>query len=223
MQNSHSQSFIFLLFMLSMYCTASMLPAGRYYYEPEGGYVGNPWVKYSLQFIYLYLGWLLHHLDVLDHFLFQFSQHYINRLRVAKRHKLCFTWSRSRRSAKWVTSDFGRTLVFSVVGGTNLFKIRSVNGAPVSRCEQWLRSGSTMFFGLLPRLFDGIVVSVKGIDWCYVICGIRWYVVGGIRLIRAAMYVNLRRALKMIKGSAFFVALHKGLTHCVKLIRVWLS
>jgi len=25
-----------------MYCTASMLPCGRYYYAPEGGYVGNP-------------------------------------------------------------------------------------------------------------------------------------------------------------------------------------
>jgi hypothetical protein len=34
--------------MLSMYCTASMLPCGRYYYAPEGGYVGNPWVLLNL-------------------------------------------------------------------------------------------------------------------------------------------------------------------------------
>jgi len=55
MQNSALQTCFFILFMLSMYCTASMLPCGRYYYEPEGGYVGNPWVKFSLQYLYLYM------------------------------------------------------------------------------------------------------------------------------------------------------------------------
>ena len=42
MQSSKLQTFLFITFMLSLYCTASMLPCGRYYYEPEGGYVGNP-------------------------------------------------------------------------------------------------------------------------------------------------------------------------------------
>jgi len=42
MQNSLIQSFAFIIFTLSLFCTASMLPCGRYYYEPEGGYVGNP-------------------------------------------------------------------------------------------------------------------------------------------------------------------------------------
>jgi len=42
MQNSLLQTGAFIVFMLSLYCTASMLPCGRYYYEPEGGYVGNP-------------------------------------------------------------------------------------------------------------------------------------------------------------------------------------
>jgi hypothetical protein len=42
MQNSKLQTFLFIIFMLSLFCTASMLPCGRYYYEPEGGYVGNP-------------------------------------------------------------------------------------------------------------------------------------------------------------------------------------
>jgi ABC-type lipoprotein release transport system permease subunit len=42
MQNSILQTTTFTLFMMSLYCTASMLPCGRYYYEPEGGYVGNP-------------------------------------------------------------------------------------------------------------------------------------------------------------------------------------
>jgi len=42
MQNSLLQTTAFIIFMMSMYCTASILPCGRYYYEPEGGYVGNP-------------------------------------------------------------------------------------------------------------------------------------------------------------------------------------
>jgi ABC-type lipoprotein release transport system permease subunit len=42
MQNSLLQTTFFIIFMMSMYCAASMLPCGRYYYEPEGGYVGNP-------------------------------------------------------------------------------------------------------------------------------------------------------------------------------------
>jgi len=42
MQSSLLQTLLFLLFMLSLYCVTSILPCGRYYYEPEGGYVGNP-------------------------------------------------------------------------------------------------------------------------------------------------------------------------------------
>jgi hypothetical protein len=42
MQNSLLQTSTFIFFMMSLYCTASMLPCGRYYYDPEGGYVGNP-------------------------------------------------------------------------------------------------------------------------------------------------------------------------------------
>ena len=50
-----------------------MLPCGRYYYDPEGGYV-ETWVKISYQFVYLYLGWIIHHLDLFDHYIFQFTQ-----------------------------------------------------------------------------------------------------------------------------------------------------
>jgi hypothetical protein len=42
MQNSLLQTSAFIFFMLSVFCANSMLPCGRYYYEPEGGYVGNP-------------------------------------------------------------------------------------------------------------------------------------------------------------------------------------
>jgi hypothetical protein len=77
MQNSFLQTFCFILFLLSLFCTASMLPCGRYYYEPEGGYVGNPWVKFSWQYIFLYLAWLIHHIEVIEHFIFQLFQTYI--------------------------------------------------------------------------------------------------------------------------------------------------
>jgi hypothetical protein len=62
--------------MLSMYCTASMLPCGRYYYAPEGGYVGNPWVKFSYQYAYLYMAWIVHHLDLIEHYGFQFVRNF---------------------------------------------------------------------------------------------------------------------------------------------------
>jgi hypothetical protein len=70
--------------MLSLYCANSMLPCGRYYYEPEGGYVGNPWVKFSYQYMYLYLGWIVHHLDLIDHHIFRFTQVLIRKLQANK-------------------------------------------------------------------------------------------------------------------------------------------
>lgn len=70
-QNSLIQSVCFFIFVLSLYCAASMLPCGRYYYELEGGYVGNPWVKFSYQYGYIYLIWIIHHLDTLDHLIFR--------------------------------------------------------------------------------------------------------------------------------------------------------
>jgi hypothetical protein len=64
---------------MSLLCAASMLPCGRYYYEPEGGYVGNPWVKFSYQYIYLYLAWFIHHLDLIDQYIFQFFHVFLRR------------------------------------------------------------------------------------------------------------------------------------------------
>lgn len=72
MQNSMIQFGSFALFLLSIFSISSMLPCGRYYYEPEGGYVGNPWVKFSLQYIFLYFAWILHHLELFDRIIFQF-------------------------------------------------------------------------------------------------------------------------------------------------------
>jgi len=76
MQSSLIQCGTFSLFLLSVFCVSSMLPCGRYYYEPEGGYVGNPWVKFSMQYVYLYFFWILHHLELLDHLAFQFFEYF---------------------------------------------------------------------------------------------------------------------------------------------------
>lgn len=75
-QSSLLQTSAFILFMLSIYCAASMLPCGRYYYDPEGGYVGNPWVKFSYQYAYLYLAWFVHHIDRLEHYSFVYARTY---------------------------------------------------------------------------------------------------------------------------------------------------
>lgn len=68
-QSSMFQSFFFLIFLLSLLCVASILPCGRYYYEPEGGYGGNTAIKFSLQYIYIYLLFLVHHLDIIESYL----------------------------------------------------------------------------------------------------------------------------------------------------------
>jgi quinol-cytochrome oxidoreductase complex cytochrome b subunit len=73
-QNSLLQTSAFLFFMFSVFVIASILPCGRYYYEPEGGYIGNPWIKISMQYSYLYLLWIIHHLDLIDHYIFNLIQ-----------------------------------------------------------------------------------------------------------------------------------------------------
>jgi quinol-cytochrome oxidoreductase complex cytochrome b subunit len=75
MQSSKIQTLAFILYMLSIYCASSMLPCGRYYYAPEGGYVGNPWVKFSYQYAYLYMAWIVHHLDLIEHVGYRYAQH----------------------------------------------------------------------------------------------------------------------------------------------------
>ena len=110
MQSSMLQTLFFILFMLSMYCTASMLPCGRYYYAPEGGYVGNPWVKFSYQYAYLYMAWFIHHLDLIEHHGFQYTQYLIrrqdntqkmSRLRLNKYLNNSLNYSKKYKTRKW--------------------------------------------------------------------------------------------------------------------------
>lgn len=79
MQSSLLQTVCFMLFMFSVYCVSSMLPCGRYYYDPEGGYVGNPWVKFSYQYAYLYIAWIAHHLDLVEYYSYQYTQAYLRK------------------------------------------------------------------------------------------------------------------------------------------------
>ena len=80
MQNSYIQIFFFSLFLFSLFVTASILPCGRYYYDPEGGYVGNTWLKWSYQYLYWYLGWIIFHLDILDFYFYSLIYHFYKKL-----------------------------------------------------------------------------------------------------------------------------------------------
>jgi hypothetical protein len=80
MQDSFLQTFFFSLFLFSLFTTASILPCGRYYYDPEGGYTGNVWLKFSFQYLYWYLGWIIYHLDFFDFFIFKTSYHFFKLL-----------------------------------------------------------------------------------------------------------------------------------------------
>jgi hypothetical protein len=100
MQNSILQTSCFILFLMSLLCVASVLPCGRYYYEPEGGYVGNPWIKFSLQYAFIYMWWILHHLDIIDHHIFQFSQTYIRKCSSYANRTLAWRKSSSSRKTR---------------------------------------------------------------------------------------------------------------------------
>jgi hypothetical protein len=71
------QTCSFILFLSSLECVSTMLPCGRYYYDIEGGYVGNPFVKASYQYIVFYLGWFVHHLDRIESAVYGNSRTYI--------------------------------------------------------------------------------------------------------------------------------------------------
>jgi hypothetical protein len=71
--------------MFSLFTTASILPCGRYYYDPEGGYTGNTWLKFSYQYLYWYLGWILYHLDFFDFFVLKTSYHFFSKLKLFKK------------------------------------------------------------------------------------------------------------------------------------------
>ena len=71
LKDSYIQWIAFLVFMSSLFSSASILPCGRYYYDDEASYVGNTWLKYSYQYIYWYLGFLIHCFDLIEALCYQ--------------------------------------------------------------------------------------------------------------------------------------------------------
>lgn len=107
MQNSQIQTFLFGIFILSILCVTSMLPCGRYYYEPEGGYVGNPWVKFSFQYIFFYLSFLAYCGDYFEYIIFKKALHlkiYLKR-KIYRRHYRVYK-SRFKRTGGYTPRIF---------------------------------------------------------------------------------------------------------------------
>lgn len=74
MKDSVVQTILFSIFLLTLFTTASILPCGRYYYDVEGGYVGNTILKWSYQYIYWYLGLILHMSDIIDNYVMKLKE-----------------------------------------------------------------------------------------------------------------------------------------------------
>ena len=156
MQSSMLQTLFFILFMLSMYCTASMLPCGRYYYAPEGGYVGNPWVKFSYQYAYLYLAWVIHHLDLVEQYGFQYVNHILikNSTRLKKSSNL-FKNNESNFFVRKVNKDDSKQAVKK-----NLI-LRMYVSYLYSQDSTKSRSSNDPFRAIFSRPFSSYVVNWK--------------------------------------------------------------
>lgn len=63
---SFYHSLFFTFFFLSLMYTGSVLPCGRFYYEEEEGFFGNSILRLSYQYIYIYLGFIIHVIDYLE-------------------------------------------------------------------------------------------------------------------------------------------------------------
>ncbi len=73
MHSSLVQTLAFILYVLSMYCAASMLPYSQHYSNPKGEYGGNFWVKFAYHYTYFYMGWIVHHLDTFEYQMLQYA------------------------------------------------------------------------------------------------------------------------------------------------------
>lgn len=61
---------LFFIFVFSLFTTASVLPCGRYYYDPECGYAGNVFIKFAYQYVYFYLCWLIYNVEWIERILY---------------------------------------------------------------------------------------------------------------------------------------------------------
>lgn len=62
-RGSLAQHGAFVAFVASILYVGGTLPCGRFYYEAVEGFFGNSVLKLSYQYVYLYMGALVHLLD----------------------------------------------------------------------------------------------------------------------------------------------------------------
>lgn len=63
MRESGTQQALYVGLLASIAYVGGTLPCGRFYYEGVEGFFGNAWLRISYQYIYIYLGLLLHLVD----------------------------------------------------------------------------------------------------------------------------------------------------------------
>lgn len=66
MRFSNLHTATFTLFVMSILYIGSVLPCGRFYYDINEGFFGNVVLKMSYQYVYLYLGFIIHIIDVVE-------------------------------------------------------------------------------------------------------------------------------------------------------------
>ena len=66
MRHSPLQQAAYVIFAGSLVYAGGTLPCGRFYYEAVEGFFGNVFLKLSYQYIFLYLGLLIHLVDLLE-------------------------------------------------------------------------------------------------------------------------------------------------------------
>ena len=66
MRHSLLQQSFYICFIGSIVYVGGTLPCGRFYYEAVEGFFGNVFLKLSYQFIFLYMGFILHVVDLIE-------------------------------------------------------------------------------------------------------------------------------------------------------------
>ena len=66
MRHSKIQQAAFTVFVGSILYVGGTLPCGRFYYEGVEGFFGNIFLKLSYQFIFLYMGFFIHVIDLIE-------------------------------------------------------------------------------------------------------------------------------------------------------------
>jgi hypothetical protein len=66
MRYSSLQQVAYILFIGSIVYVGGTLPCGRFYYEAVEGFFGNVFLKLSYQYIFLYMGFVVHIVDLLE-------------------------------------------------------------------------------------------------------------------------------------------------------------